>query len=127
MRILLDTNAFLHLAVKPDRLTRTQREAIDTAQSRYLSIASAWEIAVKVAIGKLPLPMQVSAYVRSRIAELRILLLPIELEHVGLVQELPMHHRDPFDRLIIAQALHEKMALVTLDAKLGAYGAPLVS
>lgn len=126
MRVLLDTSVFLHLAVAPERLSQQQLEAIGEAESRHLSVASAWEIAVKVGIGKLPLPGRTAEYVKQRLKQLHAKLLPIELAHVDRVQDLPNHHRDPFDRLIVAQALSENLTIVSLDQKLGAYGVSII-
>jgi PIN domain nuclease of toxin-antitoxin system len=126
VRVLIDTNVFLRLVTEPESVPAKQREAIDAASSRLLSIASAWEIAIKVSLRKLPPIGNVGDYVRSRAREMQASVLGIDLVHIGALQDLPLHHRDPFDRLIIAQALSENLALATTDGKLAPYGVQLV-
>ena len=91
----------------------------------FLSVASLWEIVTKVQIGKLPLPEAPSRYLPRHIAALGAQLLAIEAAHVLRLESLPLHHRDPFDRLLVAQSLEEKMPLLSCDALLEPYGADI--
>lgn len=88
------------------------------------SVASAWEIAIKVSLGKLTLPRD--ADIQAELARDRFEALPIELPHVAAVSKLPVHHRDPFDRILVAQAQVEDLTLVTADAALAQYGVSLL-
>ena len=119
---MVDTHVFLSLALEPERLPLSIRKAVNGAQHRFLSVASAWEISIKYAIGKLPLVEPPAAYVPSRSAELLLQSLPITVRHALRVASLPAFHRDPFDRLLVAQALEEDLMLLTLDPKIMKYG-----
>lgn len=116
MRLLLDTHVFLWAAGASSMLSPAAREAIaDRDNDVFVSSAVAWEIAIKSSRGRLTLPMGPSAFVPSRIAALGLSLLPITLEHALAVASLPELHRDPFDRIMIAQAQFEGMTFVTRD------------
>ena len=118
MRVLLDTHLLLWALADPARLPAEARRLIDRADV-YVSAASIWEISIKAALGKL------SADPREVVAALEpagFLPLPISVEHAARVASLPPLHRDPFDRLLVAQALAEPMRLLTTDATLAAYG-----
>lgn len=122
MRILLDTQVFLWLKAEPERFSESTLEQLsDEANDVLLSAASAWEIGIKCALGKLTLPSSPSLYVPRRMAQSRIVALPITHQHALRAGELPPHHRDPFDRLLVAQAQVERLALLTADAQLRAY------
>ena len=122
MRLLLDTHTWLLMVADPDRLSRRARRLVQRADSElFLSAASAWEIAIKWSIGKLTLPADPVEYVPSRIAQTGVMPLAIKLAHALQVARLPPHHRDPFDRLLIAQALVEELVFVTSDRQLEAY------
>lgn len=127
MRVLLDTQCWLWLNTMPSRfstatLNRLKRD--DT--ERFLSAASVWEIAIKYAVGKLPLPERPLQYVPPRLVLTRTGPLPVTDRHAALVAELPMHHRDPVDRLIIAQAQLERLRILTADPQFGAYDVELL-
>jgi PIN domain nuclease of toxin-antitoxin system len=116
MRYLLDTNVWLWSVLEPERLSRSGLEIFaDLAQEMFLSAASAWEIAIKSASGKLRLPEPAATYVPRRTAEQGIRPLEISHHHALAVSQLPPHHRDPFDRLLIAQASLESMVLISSD------------
>lgn len=100
---------------------RAARTAIEEEGEVYLSVASIWEIAIKFSLGKLPLPEPVEKFIPRRLQTDAISPLPIRLEHVLWVAKLPWHHRDPFDRLLVAQAQSEGLSLVTADPQLRAY------
>jgi PIN domain nuclease of toxin-antitoxin system len=90
-----------------------------------LSVASFWEIVTKVQIGRLPLPEPPSKYLPRHIAALGVQTLAIEVAHILRLETLPLHHRDPFDRLLVAQSLEEKLPLLSCDALLAPYGADI--
>ena len=126
MRVLLDTHAFLWFLAGDERLSKKARDAISNEDTElFLSAASVWEMAIKAALGRLILPMSVADYVADKSAA-GFQMLPIEWEHAAAVQTLPLHHRDPFDRLIIAQAKAEKMPLISGDQIFRRYGLPII-
>lgn len=127
MRLLLDSHAFLWWVRDDPALTRRARAAIaDTENECFLSHASVWEMAIKASLGKLKLPTTVERFVVVHCEANSFRLLPITLGHVASVEGLPFHHRDPFDRLLVAQARHESMTLVSHDPRLKAYGVVMV-
>lgn len=124
MRLLLDTHAFLWFITADAQLSSTAERGIRTPGSdAFLSIASVWEIAIKVNLGKLPIPLPLETFVPEQLRMNRIRLLPMELHHTFEVSRMPLHHRDPFDRIIIAQAKLEYLELVSADAAFDAYPA----
>ena len=123
MKVVLDTQAFLWFLVGDARLSHEAREAIENdANERLLSIASTWEMAIKASLGKLTLAQPLAAMLREQLRANGVALLPLTLDHVEIVAGMPFHHRDPFDRIIVAQSLHERAPLVTADAILERYG-----
>lgn len=127
MRILLDTHAWLWLQTTPERLPIRSLELVsDPENELFFSAASSWEIAIKYALGKLPLPEPPGEYVPSRIAASGTSPLPVEHRHALLVASLPHYHRDPFDRLLVAQSRVEGLALLTSDPAFEAYGVDLI-
>lgn len=125
MRLLLDTHCWLWLQAEPARFSPAVTEVLaDTSHELLLSAASAWEIAIKYQLGKLPLPAPPSLYVPSRMRSSGTTPLAVLPIHALLVAELPALHRDPFDRLLVAQARHEKLTLVTADDAIGQYDVP---
>jgi PIN domain nuclease of toxin-antitoxin system len=124
MRLLLDSNALIRAYERPSELSPAARTAIeDTTNERFISMASLWEIAIKASIGKLSLTGDLARVVDH----LALVPLSVQLEHVLRVQKLPLHHRDPFDRLMIAQAIEEGLTIVTRDRAFRAYGVPLLA
>ncbi len=121
-RLLLDTHVFIWWRATPAKIRAETREAISRAAVVFVSVASAWEVAIKMALGRLTLPDTMEAGVVASGFEK----LPITFSQTELIASLPHHHRDPFDRLLIAQALSEKLTLVTHDKKLGAYQIPIL-
>ncbi len=118
--ILLDTHAFLWWATNDDRLSQAAREAI--AEGRILlSVATPWEMTIKHALGRLELRDAPRTLVYAQVARHGFETLGISLEHVLGVADLPAHHADPFDRLLIAQARAERVTIVTRDAAFAAY------
>ena len=127
MKFLLDTHCWLWLQTERRRFDQGLLETLaDPASERYLSAASAWEIAIKYAVGKLPLPEPPAIYVPERMRLSRFEGLAITPAHALAVAVLPQHHRDPFDRVLVAQAQVEGLTLVTADAILERYDVPTV-
>ena len=127
MKFLLDTHCWLWLQTQPGRFDRDLLGTLaDPGTERYLSAASAWEIAIKYAVGKLPLPEPPAIYVPERMRLSRFAGLAITQAHALAVAGLPPHHRDPFDRILVTQAQIEGMTLVTADAVLEGYDVPMV-
>jgi PIN domain nuclease of toxin-antitoxin system len=127
MNLLLDTHAFLWIVGPADRLSETARTAIqDPANTLYLSAAGVWEMQIKWQLGKLLLPAPLAAIVEEQQRINGIQILPIELSHIYALDALPQHHKDPFDRLIIAQAGAEGFAIVTADPAFAAYSVLLL-
>lgn len=126
MRLLLDTHTFLWLVQDEPRLGNAARAAIvDGANELLLSMASCWEMAIKHAAGKLALPSPLAVFIEAALKTDRIGLLAISVTHVGRLGSLPRHpqdHRDPFDRLLVAQALAEGVPLLSRDERLDVYG-----
>jgi PIN domain nuclease of toxin-antitoxin system len=118
----LDTHCWLWLQVAPERFSPdTLALLADTRNELLLSAASTWEIAIKYSLGKLPLPAAPAEYVPSRMFSSGTSALPILPIHTLRVAQLPLHHRDPFDRLLVAQAQHEALTLVSADEAFQSY------
>ena len=127
MKALLDTHAFLWWNADDPRLSQAVRDVIaDGHNELYLSVASAWEIAIKAARGSLILPEPPEMYVPSRLQLHRILPLPIQLRHALHVFDLPAIHRDPFDRLLIAQSQLEDLPIMTTDPDIARYDVSVI-
>jgi len=123
---LLDTHVWLWLQAEPNRLDPAALDLLaDRRNELTLSAASSWEIAIKYRIGKLPLPEPPSAYVPERLRRSGTTPLAVEHPHVLRVADLPDHHRDPFDRLLIAQAQLLDLTIVTIDATFSRYDVAL--
>lgn len=117
MRILLDTQVWLWMLAAPERLSKRSRALIiESSNELVLSAASAWEIAIKHSIGKLPLPEPPIEYVTRLMASTAVSPLPVYHRHALHVSTLPLHHADPFDRLLIAQAQLEALPVLTADS-----------
>jgi PIN domain nuclease of toxin-antitoxin system len=122
VRLLLDTHALLWWLADNRKLGRRAREAIaDPRATVWVSAASAWEIAIKVALGRLELPEAPEVCLPREIEQNHFTPLPVTLEHALAVASLPAHHADPFDRLLIAQAQIENLTLVTADEAFAPY------
>lgn len=125
MRILLDTHAIVWWATGDQRLSRKARVAIANPDTEvFISIASAWEIQIKAGLHKLTLNESVDALYRSLIIDQDFRMIGIELEDVDHLSKLLPHHRDPFDRMLVAQALRGDFTLVTKDSIISSYRAP---
>lgn len=123
MRLLVDSNAFIWAYARPAELSKPARQALgDAANDRFISMASIWEIAIKQSTGKLEL----KNHIASAIDDLALEPLSIALTHVTRTRSLPFHHRDPFDRMLVAQAIEEGLTIVTRDRRLQRYGVPVL-
>jgi PIN domain nuclease of toxin-antitoxin system len=123
--LLLDTHAFLWWTQKDPRLSPAASRAI-AGSDCYVSIASCWEIAIKVSIGRLRFDRPVRQFLTDQLLASGFSLLSVEFRHVMRVAELPFHHRDPFDRLLVAQALETESIIISADRSFDAYGAKRV-
>jgi PIN domain nuclease of toxin-antitoxin system len=122
MRALLDTSAWLWFTGRSERLgPRTRALLTDRSHEVHVSIASAWEIAIKGALGKIRGVGDPAVFFRTRLRRQHFLTLGITLDHVLAVAALPLHHRDPFDRLLVAQAQAESLVIITSDRDLSRY------
>lgn len=123
MRMLLDTHTLLWFVWNHANLSASARSLMtDPKNTLLLSAASIWEIAIKVAIGKLTLADPYEVFMHQAISTTGLTILPLEVRHAAALTTLPFHHRDPFDRMLVAQALVEKMPLLSADAVFDAYG-----
>lgn len=123
MILLLDTHTLLWFLGNDPKLSGRAKVAIeDSVNVRWLSPISLLEIAIKHRLGKLPLPAPFADLFPNRLASNDIHLLPLEPDHIEPLTSLPLHHKDPFDRLLAATALVERMTLVSVDATFDAYG-----
>lgn len=117
MNILLDTHIFIWSTGNPEKLSQRVTDLLtDTGNTWILSIASVWEIQIKVQLGKLNLNSSLPVLIENQQRVNNLQLLPIELAHIWGLANLPNHHRDPFDRLLIAQAIVEQIPLVSIDS-----------
>lgn len=122
MKLLLDTHVFLWFIGGDQRLPELWRQNIrDVNNKVYLSVASIWEAIVKDQLGRLPLPQPAAIYLPTQRERHLIASLPIDETHVARLASLPMLHRDPFDRILICQALQDNLTLVTLDTVIRTY------
>ena len=123
MRLLLDTHALLWYLYDDAKLSVDARSLIsEPANSLLISPASYWELAIKVSLRKVALKLPVIELVREATTDLGATILPIEPRHMAPLDSMPFHHRDPFDRLLIAQAMVEGVPLVSADAVFDLYG-----
>lgn len=122
MKLLLDTQAFLWSISAPERLGARARRAIQSGRNEvFVSAVSAWEIAIKSALGRLTLTEDPQRFIPEQMTQNAFEPLPVLIRHALKVLDLPDIHRGPFDRLLVAQALIEELALVSGDAQLGRY------
>jgi PIN domain nuclease of toxin-antitoxin system len=122
-RLLLDTHAFLWWVEDSPQLSEAARQLMQELENDcFFSVASSWEMAVKASIGKLKLSVPVNEYVPQHVAANQFRELPISFRHAARVEFLPFHHRDPFDRLLAAQALEEELLLISADRIFDRYG-----
>ncbi len=122
MRILLDTHTFLWWITADDRLSPRSIELISDGNNELLfSTASGWEIAIKAGLGRLDIPDPLDRFVSEHLFRNHIGVLPVQLSHALHVHSLPYHHRDPFDRMLVAQAQLEKLPVLSSDQRIANY------
>ncbi len=123
MKLLIDTHTFLWFVLNDSSLSPIARDLIvDPLNDIFLSPASHWEIAIKISIGKYRIPGQFEDWMNDQIQINELAILPLEVAHSAAVITLPFHHKDPFDRLLIAQSLVETIPIVSADVIFDAYG-----
>jgi PIN domain nuclease of toxin-antitoxin system len=125
MKVLIDTHVLLWGLTQESRLSEKVR-ALLPASDVWISVASIWEIVTKVQIGKLSLPTPLGPYLRAQLAANGVSVLPILLDHVLRIESMKVHHRDPFDRILIAQSLEESLPIVTSDPQFEKYPVELI-
>lgn len=125
MKVLIDTHVFLWGLGNEAKLSQQVRALLPVADV-WISVASLWEIIAKVQVGKLALPRPVGDYLTAKLKANGVSVLPLTLDHVRRLEELPLHHRDPFDRILIAQSLSESLPLVSADPQFGKYSVELI-
>ena len=122
MRALLDTHAFLWWISDDPRLSEKAREIIaDGRNDLFFSAASGWEISIKAGLGRLEVPENLQRFIADQLSRNAIQVLPIYLSHALHTGTLPVHHRDPFDRILVSQAILEEMPLLSADSQLSRY------
>jgi PIN domain nuclease of toxin-antitoxin system len=127
VNLLLDTHALVWALAEPERIAEAaRREIADSANDVYVSAATAWEIAIKVGLGKLAVAPDLKDWLPDQLSAARFVPLPVSVAHALGVERLPRHHRDPFDRLLIAQAVVEGMTIVTRDRIFDRYSVRLM-
>lgn len=122
MRVLLDTHAFLWWIENDANLSATARDIIgDETNEIFFSAASSWEIAIKRQTGKLELPTNLEQFITTQLADNNFTVLPIQMSHTLGIYHLPLYHRDPFDRILVAQSRLEQMPILTVDPLIRQY------
>jgi PIN domain nuclease of toxin-antitoxin system len=116
MNLLLDTHTFLWLRNAPEKVSNKVLDAyLDVNNDVFLSMASVWEMQIKSQLGKLELDLPLKTIIQTQCANNGLQILPIETSHIFALEQLPFHHKDPFDRLILIQAKLENLKLVSID------------
>jgi PIN domain nuclease of toxin-antitoxin system len=122
VRLLLDTHTFIWFIEGNLRLSAVARAVIEQPDAqRFVSIATAWELAIKMSLGRLELSGRFDEIIPSQIDNNAMTMLPISVDHLTRLTTLPLHHRDPFDRMLIAQALEDRLVMVGADVAFDAY------
>jgi PIN domain nuclease of toxin-antitoxin system len=121
MKLLLDTHTFLWFVNDSPQLSIQAKDLIESDADVLLSVVSLWEIAIKTSIGKLTLPDIYDKFIPQQVALNEFELLAIDITHLSMVATLPFHHRDPFDRLLIAQAMVENVPIISIDSAFSPY------
>ena len=123
MKLLLDTHTFIWFVTDSPRLSSSAKMLIeDELNEKFLSLVSIWEMAVKCSIGKLRFDLPFQLFIEQQLVENSLDLMKIEVSHLSIVATLPLHHRDPFDRLLIAQSILEQIPIVGADQIFDSYG-----
>jgi len=122
MKCLIDTHTFLWFVLADSRLSAKARELIGISEIVYVSPASYWEIGIKISLGKYLLPEPFAEFMERELNQNDFTILPITIAHASKISKLPFHHRDPFDRMMVAQSLVENVPLLSCDEILDDYG-----
>jgi len=123
MRVLIDSHALIWYVDQDNLLSLASHAAIsDPANDLLLSAGSIWEIGIKVGLGKIVLTQPFKSWMNQAVSDLHVTVLPLSVEYVDVQSNLPKHHGDPFDRLIVAQSIVEQVSIISADANLDAYG-----
>ena len=127
MSVLVDTHALLWYASNDRKLSQNAKEILESPFDRYLSIVSLWEISIKLNIGKLPSEVSFDE-ILSRVAVLQLRILPVTVEHTRVYLDLPRftEHRDPFDRMLVAQSIADQLTILSADSKFDLYPIPRI-
>ncbi len=121
-RYLLDTHTFIWWVNGSPKLSPAANKAMSSLENEcYLSLVSTWEMAIKISLGKLKLATSLKRFITGNMVANDFKMLPIDFSHINKIASLPFHHRDPFDRLLVAQSMTEKMPIISADTTLGAY------
>jgi PIN domain nuclease of toxin-antitoxin system len=127
MKLLLDTHIFIWWADQPERLSQAALSALeDEANELVLSVVSVWEMQIKIQLGKLKLSVPLKDLIKNQRETNDLTVLPVALTHVLSLGALPFHHKDPFDRLLVAQSIEEDLTLVSADPHFSAYSVKLL-
>ena len=127
MRLLIDSHTLVWAMLKDHRLSnRARRAFMPDSDELHVSFVSLWELSIKITIGKLRTLGSSISYLRDECREYGINLIPLRFDHILRLETLPLHHRDPFDRLLVAQALEEDLAILTSESQLRQYPAKIV-
>ena len=127
MKLLLDTHIFIRWADHPEQLSQAALSALeDEANEIILSVARVWEMQIKIQLGKLRLSLPLKELIESQQETNDLKILPVALPHVLTLDTLPLNHKDPFDRLLIAQSIEEDATLVSVDSQFSAYSVKLL-
>lgn len=127
MRVLVDTHAFLWDLLDDHRSSKLARELLRSDKHEFVfSLVSLWEIAIKMKTGKLHAVGSSVAYIRDEMKDYGMELLPLRYEHILQLEMLPLHHSDPFDRMLVAQAITESLPILSIDKKFSAYPIKLI-
>ena len=127
MKLLLDTHIFIWWADQPEKLSPAALSALeDDANELLLSVVSVWEMQIKIQLGKLNLSLPLKDLLKNQEETNQLTVLPVTLTHVLALDALPFHHKDPFDRLLIAQSVEEELTIVTADTQFSAYSVKLL-
>lgn len=127
MKVLLDTHTFLWAIRADERLSSRAREIFIAGRNELLlSVASIWEILLKVQVGKIRFEEPAVGYLKRQIFKNNIRMLPILMDHVAHLESLPLHHRDPFDRILVAQSMEENLSLLTADPLMKSYSVSVI-
>jgi PIN domain nuclease of toxin-antitoxin system len=121
VKVLLDTHAFLWAAMEPRKLSKKVRVHLEDDQGAFLSSASLWELAIKWRTGKLPAIAKPHVALQQALKDLNLIVIPVRASHAMRTLVLPDHHKDPFDRMLVAQAIEEGAAIATADPHIAQY------